>query len=144
MTLFNHNIKPNQITRSWYLVDASDKVLGRIATRIADILRGKHQPYFSPQWDMGDYVIVTNAVKVKLTSNKDDTKIYYRHTGYPGGIRSETAGELRARKPEELIIRAVRRMLPKNRLSRQIIKKLFVYAGETHPHGKRKFEKLNL
>ncbi|MBU0708630.1 50S ribosomal protein L13 [Patescibacteria group bacterium] len=133
--MFDKNIKPNEIQREWFIIDASEEILGRMSTHIADILRGKHRPYFSPQWDMGDYVIVVNAEKVKLTGKKDKLKMYYRHTGYPGGFREETAGKMRARKPERMVQLAVKRMLPKNRLSRQIIKKMFVYAGSEHPHG---------
>lgn len=127
--------KPEEITRDWFFVDADGKILGRLASEVAKILRGKHQPYYTPHWDLGDHVIVVNAKKVILTGQKEDAKIYYRHSGYPGGLKQETAAKLRERKPEELIYRAVRGMLPKNRLSREVIKKLHVYAGSEHPHG---------
>lgn len=132
------NIKPEEIKRQWYIVDASDHVLGRLATQIARILLGKHQTYYSPQWDMGDYVIVVNAEKVKVTGKKEKGKTYYRHTGYPGGLKQETLAELRKRRPTEIIRRAVKGMLPKNRLARQIIKKLYVYKGTEHPHEAQK------
>lgn len=132
------NIKPNQIDRRWYLVDASDQVLGRMASRITRVLQGKHQPYYSPQWDMGDYVVVTNARAVKATGRKEEDKIYYHHTGYPGGLKSETLRQMRARRPLDIIELAVKRMLPKNKLAREMIKKLKVYEGPEHPHEAQK------
>lgn len=121
--------------RSWYIVDATDQSLGRLAVRIADCLRGKHNPAFTPHVDCGDFVVVVNAEKVKLTGNKRAGKIYYRHTGYVGGIREETAEELLERQPEDVITKAVRGMLPTNRLGRQLLTKLKVYAGADHPHA---------
>jgi len=120
--------------RSWFVVDASDQSLGRLAAKVATVLRGKNNPAFTPHVDCGDFVVVVNAEKIRLTGDKLNKKIYYRHSGYVGGIREETAGELLARRPEELIRRAVSGMLPRNRLGRQLIEKLKVYAGPDHPH----------
>ncbi|MBI2369796.1 MAG: 50S ribosomal protein L13 [Deltaproteobacteria bacterium] len=130
--------------RRWYVVDASDKVLGRLATRLADLLRGKGKPVFTPQTDTGDFVVVVNAEKVRLTGNKWQAKVYYRHSGYPGGLKEETAEKLRRRRPEQIVRRAVRGMLPKNRLSDRLIQKLKVYAGPAHPHQAQKPEPLAL
>ncbi|MEY4130167.1 MAG: ribosomal protein [Actinomycetota bacterium] len=127
--------KANEIERSWYVLDAEGMVLGRVATEVARILRGKHKPVFTPHMDMGDHVIVINADKVVLTSNKGEKLHVHRHSGYPGGLRSQTYGELLETKPDEAVRRAVRGMLPKNRLGRQMIKKLKVYAGPVHPHA---------
>ena len=126
------------ITRSWYVVDLQDKVLGRAATEIARILRGKHKPVYANHVDTGDFVIVVNADKVQLTGKKLTDKVYYHHTGYPGGIRSKTAGKLLEEKPEEVIRKAVKGMLPKNKLGRQMFKKLKVYRGGDHPHAAQK------
>ncbi|PLX75787.1 MAG: 50S ribosomal protein L13 [Desulfuromonas sp.] len=136
--------KAKEVNRSWYVVDLNDKVLGRAATEIARVLRGKHKPIYSPSVDTGDFVIVLNADKVKLTGNKLADKTYYHHTGYPGGIRSITAEKLLDKKPEELIIKAVRGMLPKNTLGRQMIKKLKVYSGGEHPHSAQQPKTLSL
>lgn len=119
----------------WHVIDAEDQILGRMATQIADMLRGKDKPYYTPHTDAGDYVVVVNAKKVKLTGNKWKGKIYDRYTGYMGGYRTRTAEEMRNLKPEQMIILAVKRMLPKNRLNREILKKLKVYAGAEHPHA---------
>ncbi len=127
--------KASEITRKWYVVDAEDLVLGRLATEVARILRGKHKPTFAPHMDMGDHVIVINAEKVVLTSNKAEQKLVYRHSGYPGGLKSRTFAQAQALKPEEGVRRAVRGMLPKNRLGRQMLTKLKVYAGPNHPHS---------
>ena len=127
--------KASEIRRAWYVVDAEDLVLGRVATEVARVLRGKHKPIFAPHIDTGDHVIVVNASKVVLTANKGDSKLVRRHSGYPGGLKSVTYNELLASKPEEAIRRTVRGMLPKNRLGRQLIKKLKVYAGPDHPHA---------
>lgn len=127
--------KPSDIKRSWFVVDLEGKVLGRAATEIARVLRGKHKPIYTPSVDAGDFVIVLNADKIKLTGNKMADKVYYHHTGYPGGIRSINAEKLLAKKPEELIKKAVRGMLPKNKLGRQMIKKLKIYSGADHPHA---------
>lgn len=126
--------KPDEVTRTWHLIDAEGKVLGRLAVEIANLLRGKHKPMFSYNTDVGDHVVVVNADKIVLTSDKAASKRYYRHSGYPGGLRSATFADEIERRPEEVLRRAVRGMLPKNRLSRQVIKKLKVYAGPDHPH----------
>ncbi len=125
---------PGDIEREWHVVDADGVPLGRVASEVAQLLRGKHKPKFSPHMDMGDYVIVLNAEKVAVTGNKETDKIYYRHSGYPGGIRSETVETVRERYPERLIVNAVKGMLPKNRLGRATLGKLRVYAGAEHPH----------
>jgi large subunit ribosomal protein L13 len=121
--------------RRWFVVDAAGVSLGRLATRIASALRGKNNPAFTPHVDCGDFVVVVNAEKVRLTGAKATGKVYHRHTGYPGGVRSRTAGEMLANRPDELIRTAVIGMLPTNRLSRQLIGKLKVYAGPEHPHA---------
>ena len=125
----------NEIERSWYVVDAADESLGRLATRIATVLRGKHKPTFTPNLDVGDYVIVVNADKVRLEGGKEWEKVYHRHSGYPGGIKSVPFLELLEKKPTEVVERAVKGMLPKNKLGREIAKKLKVYAGPDHPHA---------
>jgi large subunit ribosomal protein L13 len=124
--------------RQWYVVDAQGKVLGRMASEIAKILRGKNKPIFTPNADAGDFVIVINARGVKLTGKKLQKKVYYRHTEYPGGIRERTAEKMLEEKPEDLILLAVKGMLPKNRLSRRLVTKLKVYAGPEHPHEAQK------
>lgn len=126
--------KAGDIERAWHLVDASGLPLGRLASEIAGILKGKHKAMYTPAADTGDFVVVVNAEKVAVTSDKSRTKIYYRHSGFPGGIKAETFESLRQRRPEAIIERAVRGMLPKNRLGRKMIKKLKVYAGPDHPH----------
>ena len=128
--------------RRWYVIDGQGKILGRMATEIARVLRGKHKPTFTPNQDAGDFVIVINARGVKLTGAKLQDKIYYRHTEFPGGIRERTAAEMLQLKPEELIKLAVRGMLPKNRLSRKLVTKLKVYAGPEHPHSAQNPEPL--
>ena len=122
------------ITRKWWVVDAAGKPLGRLATEVATLLRGKHKPMFAPHMDTGDFVIVINAAEVEVTSKKSQQKIYYRYTGYPGGLREESFESLRERRPEAVIERAVQGMLPKNKLGRKMIGKLKVYAGADHPH----------
>lgn len=119
---------------TWYVVDADSQTLGRLATRIATVLRGKHRPLFTPHMDLGDHVIVINATKVALSGRKAEKKGYFHYTGYPGGIKARMAGDVREKDPERMIREAVWGMLPKNRLSRQLIKKLKVYAGAEHPH----------
>jgi len=126
--------KPGQVERRWHLVDAQGQPLGRLAARIALILQGKHRPTYTPHVDTGDFVVVVNARQVVLTGRKWAQKCYYRHSGYPGGLKVRTARELRDRKPEELIRHAVRGMLPKNQMGRRLLKKLKVYAGSEHPH----------
>jgi large subunit ribosomal protein L13 len=126
--------RANDIARDWYLVDAENLVLGRLATRIADVLRGKNKPIFTPSVDTGDFVIVVNAEKITLTGNKLSDKTYYSHSGYPGGIKAITAGKLIDKKAEELIKKAVKGMLPKNKLASHMLKKLKIYTGTSHPH----------
>lgn len=127
-------VKANEIERRWWLVDAADQTLGRLATRVASLLEGKHKPTYSPHLDTGDHVVVVNAEKVRVTGNKLLQKRYYRHSGYPGGLREESLESLLARKPELVIERAVKGMLPQNRLGRAMFKKLKVYRGADHPH----------
>ncbi len=136
--------RKNDIERKWYMVDASGIPLGRLATHVAHILRGKHKPEFTPHIDCGDYVVVVNASKVKLTGKKAIDKYYYRHTGYPGHLKQISYGELLSKNPEKVIKLAVKRMLPKNRLGRQMIKKLRVYAGDNYPHIPQKPVKLDI
>ena len=124
--------------RRWYVIDARGKILGRMATEIAKVLRGKHKPCYTPNQDAGDFVIVVNAREIKLTGAKLDQKIYYRHTEYPGGIRERTAAQMLEEQPEVLVTLAVRGMLPKNRLSRKLVTKLKVYPGPEHPHVAQK------
>jgi large subunit ribosomal protein L13 len=131
-------------SRKWYVVDAEGQVLGRLATRIAHILRGKHKAIFSPHQDVGDFVIVVNAEKIRLTKNKADSKTYFHHTGYPGGGREVPFRRLLATHPERIIQHAVKGMLPKNNLGRGMLRKLKVYAGENHPHAAQQPEKLEL
>lgn len=130
--------KEEGLERKWYVIDADGKVLGRLASRVAKILRGKEKPQFTPHVDTGDFVVVVNAEKVKLTGKKMAEKIYYRHSGYIGGLKARTAQELLAQKPEEMIRLAVKGMLPKNRLGNQLLGKLKVYRGAEHPHGAQK------
>jgi len=129
-----YTAKKGEIAREWYLVDAEGQTLGRLATRIADTLRGKGKPQYTPHVDTGDFVIVINAEKIQVTGNKLDQKRYYRHSGYPGGLRSRTLREQLDRRPTEVLRTAVKGMLPKNRLARQQITKLKIYAGPEHPH----------
>ena len=127
-------VKASEIERQWWVVDASDQTLGRLATRIATLLEGKHKPIYSPHIDTGDHVVVVNAERIKVTGNKLLQKRYYRHSGYPGGLKEESLQALLARKPELVIERAVKGMLPQNRLGRAMFKKLKVYGGPDHPH----------
>jgi large subunit ribosomal protein L13 len=135
-----YNAKEQDITKKWYLVDASNKIVGRMATQIAMRLRGKHKPIFTPHADTGDFVVVVNAEKVAFTGKKWDRKIYYRHTGYMGGLKEITAGKLLEKNPEEILRLAVKRMLPKNSLGRRQLKKLKIYAGTHHPHEAQQLE----
>ena len=130
--------KKSEIERTWHLVDAEGLVLGRMATEVAKILRGKHKPTYAPHIDTGDHVIVINADKVVLTSGKAERKIVYRHTGFPGGIKSDSYEELLAKKPADIVRQSIRGMIPKNRLGRQQLSKLQVYAGPSHPHQAQK------
>ena len=136
--------KASEIERSWYIVDAEGVVLGRLATEVANVLRGKHKPTYAPHIDTGDHVIIINADKVVLTADKAGDKQIYRHTGYPGGIRSETYADRLARKPAEAVRATVRGMIPKTRLGRAQIGKLKVYAGPTHPHSAQQPRPLEL
>lgn len=122
------------IERKWYVVDAEGKTLGRLASEVASILRGKHKPTYTPHVDTGDHVIILNAAKIELTGNKLNDKIYYRHSGHPGGLKQRTANDMRTKNPERMLELAVKGMLPKNSLGRQMSKKLHVYAGAEHPH----------
>ncbi|MCL1594056.1 MAG: 50S ribosomal protein L13 [Actinomycetia bacterium] len=126
--------KPGDITRSWYVIDAENVPLGRLASEVAQIVRGKNKPTYAPHFDGGDFVVIVNADKIHVSGNKEAEKVYYRHSGYPGGLRAETLSKIRKNHPERLIETAVRGMLPKNRLGRQIFKKMKVYAGPDHPH----------
>lgn len=130
--------KKETVERNWYVIDAEGVNLGRLATRVADVLRGKHKPTYTPHVDCGDFVIVVNASKVNLTGNKLNNKIYYNHSGYTGGLRERTAKEMKEKYPVEMIERAVKGMIPHTRLGRQVAKKLFVYEGAEHPHMAQK------
>lgn len=136
-------IKPEDANRKWYLVDAKDQVLGRLAAQIARVIRGKNKPVFTPNADTGDFVVVVNADKIKLTGNRENQKTYFRHSGYPGGVTTTSFKEMMQKKPEFVIENAVKGMLPKNRLGRKLIKKLKVYAGEEHPHKAQQPEPLS-
>jgi len=135
---------PQDRERVWYVVDAQGKTLGRLATQIADVLRGKRKPTYTPHVDVGDFVIVVNAEKISVTGDKREKKLYWRHSGYPGGIRSRTLADLLEKRPEEVIRRAVKGMLPRNRLARQQLRKLKVYAGPDHPHQAQQPEQLEI
>ena len=136
--------KPHEVERSWFVVDAENQTLGRLASRIATVLRGKHKPIYTPHVDCGDYVVVINADKVRVTGRKMEQKMYYRHSGYPGGLRSVTLKKQLETFPERVLESAVRGMLPKNRLGRQMYKKLKVYAGPNHPHEAQQPTQLEL
>ncbi len=153
MSLGGKTVKQEKLTkfistldadRKWYVVDAKDQVLGRLATRVASIIRGKNKPVFSPNSDTGDFVVVINASYVKVTGKRELMKNYLHHSGYPGGLKSKSFEEAIAKKPEFVIENAVKGMLPKNRLGRKLIKKLKVYAGDTHPHQAQKPELISL
>jgi len=133
-----YHLKAADVKRDWYIVDADGQILGRLATRIASVLRGKHKPTFSPHLDAGDFIIVVNAEKVKLTGHKETQKYYFRHTEYPGGDRYTTVAEMRQKHPERIIYHAVKGMLPRGPLGRQQLTKLKVYAGAEHPHQAQK------
>ncbi|HLD46689.1 MAG TPA: 50S ribosomal protein L13 [Desulfobaccales bacterium] len=133
-TMKSYTARTGEVLRAWYVVDAQDKVLGRLASRIAMVLRGKTKPTFTPHIDTGDFVVVVNAAQVQLTGRKLDNKFYYHHSGFPGGIKEISARKLLQKKPEDVLRHAVRGMLPKNSLGRQLLKKLKIYAGGEHPH----------
>ena len=136
--------KKEEVKREWYIIDAKGKKLGRLASEIAKILRGKHKPIYTPHVDTGDFVIVINAKDIVLTGKKEDTKIYFRHSGYPGGEKIMTARELRQKFPERLIYYAVKGMLPHNTLGRKMLKKLKIYSGPSHPHQAQQPKELNI
>lgn len=138
MIMKTYSLKKEEVDRSWFILDASDKVLGRLATKIADRIRGKDKPTYTPHTDGGDYVIVINAEKVKVTGSKFENKTYHRHSLYPGGLKSQTFKELNKKNPERIIQEAVKGMLPKNKLSKSIIKKLKVFQGPNHDHESQK------
>ena len=144
MKKYTYSAKRSDNRENWCIVDARDKVLGRLATEVAARIRGKYNPVFTPHTDTGDWVVVINADKIRLTGNKWSQKTYYRHSGYMGNIKSITAKELMKKKPEELVRKAVRGMLPKNRLGRKLNNKLYVYAGDQHPHGAQKPEAIEI
>jgi len=137
-----YSAKPADVKRAWHVIDVSDKVLGRAASQIASLLKGKHKPIYTPSLDTGDHVIVINAAKVKVTGSKETNKLYYRHprAGFPGALKTTNLADLRARHPEDVVINAVRRMLPRNALGRKMMTKLKVYAGDQHPHAAQKPE----
>jgi len=137
-------VKPKDVERKWWLVDAEDQTLGRLASRITTVLRGKHKPIYSPHMETGDFVVVVNAEKVKITGNKREQKVYYRHSGYPGGLKTEVLGKLMKTKPTFALEHAIKGMLPRGKMGRKIFKNVKIYAGEEHPHGAQKPEKLEL
>jgi len=141
---YTYSAKRSDNKENWCVIDAKDQILGRLASQVAYRIRGKNNPLFTPHVDMGDWVIVINADKVRLTGNKMDQKRYYRHSGYIGSIKSDTAKELFEKKPNEVVKKAIKGMLPKNRLGRKLGKKLFVYAGDQHPHAAQKPEPVEL
>lgn len=136
--------KKEEVTRDWYVLDAAGKILGRMATRVATVLRGKHKPIFTPSVDCGDYVVIINADKVRVSGRKGEQKIYFSHSGYPGGARHFTFNKMMEKSPAKVVRQAVAGMLPKNRLGRKMIKKLKVYAGAEHPHASQKLKKLEV
>ena len=138
-----YSAKLEDVDKKWYLIDAKGKVLGRLATQVASILRGKNKPSFTPSMDLGDYVVIINAEKIKVTGNKLKGKIYRYHTSYPGGLKSTTLETLLQKKPELVLKKAVQGMIPHNKLGRAIIKKLKIYRGEEHPHQAQKLEKID-
>ena len=142
MNAKTYSVRESEIERRWYVVDATDETLGRLASRIAPVLEGKHKPTYSPNLDSGDHVIVLNAAKIAVTRDKMETKLYIRHSGHPQGLKEETLGHLLARRPEEVIRRAVKGMLPRTKLGVQQLRKLKVYAGTDHPHQAQRPEPL--
>lgn len=138
------SVRREDVQHDWYVVDAAGRTLGRLASEIARRLRGKHKPAYTPHVDTGDYIVVVNAEQVRVTGLKERDKIYYRHTGYPGGIRATPLGKLRATHPERIIANAVKGMMPRNPLGRAMLKKLKVYAGPSHPHGAQQPQALDI
>lgn len=139
-----YHAKPHEVERKWYIIDAEDQVLGRVATKAATLLKGKHKPQYTPHVDTGDFVIIINADKIRVTGTKELNKVYYHHTGHPGGLKSETFAEAMAKHPERVIQHAVKGMLPKGTLGRQMLKKLKVYTGSEHPHQAQNPRKIDL
>ncbi|WP_028972737.1 50S ribosomal protein L13 [Spirochaeta cellobiosiphila] len=137
-------VKPAEVARKWYIIDAQDQVLGRVAVRVASVLRGKNKPCYTPHQEIGDYVIVINADKMKLSGNKNKTKLYYRHSGYPGGLSVDTYETLSAKKPGAPLEKAIKGMLPKGPLGRKLFKNVKVYTGDRHPHAAQQPEVLNV
>lgn len=144
MKKYTYSAKREDNKENWCVIDASDKVLGRLASQVAYRIRGKHNPLYTPHADTGDWIIVINAEKIRLTGNKLEQKKYYRHSGYIGSLKTTTAKEMKEKKPEEIIRKAVQGMLPKSRLGRKLGKKLFVYAGDQHPHAAQKPEVIDI
>jgi large subunit ribosomal protein L13 len=142
MNVKTYAVREAEIDRRWFVIDAADQTLGRLASRIARVLEGKHKPAYAPNLDTGDHVVVLNAARIRVTSDKLESKVYVRHSGYPQGLKSETLGALLARRPEEVIRRAVKGMLPRTRLGAQQLRKLKVYAGPDHPHAAQRPEPL--
>jgi large subunit ribosomal protein L13 len=142
MTIKTYTLRESEIERRWYVVDATDQTLGRLASRVAHVLEGKHKPSYTPNLDSGDHVIVLNASRISVTRDKLESKVYVRHSGYPAGLKQETLGHLLQRRPEEVIRRAVKGMLPRNRLGAQQLRKLKIYAGSDHPHQAQQPEQL--
>jgi large subunit ribosomal protein L13 len=142
MTTKTYTLRESEIERRWYVVDATDETLGRLASRVAHVLEGKHKPSYTPNLDSGDHVIVLNASRITVTRDKLESKVYVRHSGYPAGLKQETLGHLLQRRPEEVIRRAVKGMLPRNRLGAQQLRKLKIYAGSDHPHQAQQPEQL--
>jgi len=140
LTKNTYSARPADIERKWHVVDAEGQVLGRLATNVAQVLKGKHKAMYTPSMDTGDFVIVVNAEKVVVTGNKDQQKVYYHHSGYPGGMKETPYAKMLEQHPERIVYKAVEGMLPHNRLGRAMIKKLFVYAGPAHPHSAQKPE----
>ena len=138
------SLKKSEISKEWWVVDAEDQILGRFASRIAQVIRGKHKPNFTPHMDMGDFVIVLNAEKIKVTGNKERDKTYFRHTGYPGGVKETSLSLLRRKNPEKILMNAVKGMLPHNRLGRNILSNLKIYKGGNHPHEAQTPKELNI
>ena len=138
------SLKKSEISKEWWVVDAEDQILGRFASRIAQVIRGKHKPNFTPHMDMGDFVIVLNAEKIKVTGNKEINKTYFRHTGYPGGVKETSLSLLRRKNPEKILMNAVKGMLPHNRLGRSILSNLKIYKGGKHPHKAQTPKKLDI
>ena len=138
------SIKKSEIKKNWWVANADGKTLGRFSSKITQILRGKHKPQFTPHMDMGDFVIIINAAKIGVTGNKETDKIYFSHTGYPGGVKEKSLASLRKSSPEKILITAVKGMLPHNKLGRSILKQLKVYAGPDHPHAAQKPKNLEV